>query len=544
MFSELAIKISADIKDFQKGLGEFESNLDKISKGIGNAGLNMTKFVTGPILALGGGLLALATKTGNFADRILDLEQITGMSTDAIQQFQNVAKIAGVETEAVTSASEKLTRQMSELETGTGKGAEALADLGIEFGDLEKMTPDQRMQNLIVALSEIVDPAERARIGTDLLRNSWRDIAPIVALGADGIAEARQAAIDMGAVMGNQALNDANNFRIGMENLKTEFMAAGQGIMNEFLPILTEDLMPFITDTVIPKLREFAEMIRNVFARFRELSPETQGNIVKFILLVAAIGPVLLIIAKLIAIVKGVIIVVKALSTALLFLNANPIGLIILGIAALIAIGVLLYKNWDTVKEFAIKTWEFIKGLLDTNIGKIVAILSGPIGIGLLIIANWELIRDKATEIFNKVKDTLKNIFTSIKDFILNIFSGIENGITNAINRVRKTIDDVLGFFKRTKETIDNFTSGAKDTLSNVGGFIKSKIPFMAEGGIVTAPTLAMIGEDRNPEMVIPLNKFASLTNNRQTNIYLDGREITRTIAPHMVDTLRTKLAY
>jgi hypothetical protein len=205
MFSELAIKISADIKDFQKGLGEFESNLDKISKGIGNAGLNMTKFVTGPILALGGGLLALATKTGNFADRILDLEQITGMSTDAIQQFQNVAKIAGVETEAVTSASEKLTRQMSELETGTGKGAEALADLGIEFGDLEKMTPDQRMQNLIVALSEIVDPAERARIGTDLLRNSWRDIAPIVALGADGIAEARQAAIDMGAVMGNRS---------------------------------------------------------------------------------------------------------------------------------------------------------------------------------------------------------------------------------------------------------------------------------------------------------------------------------------------------
>ena len=544
MFSELAIKISADIKDFQKGLGEFESNLDKISKGIGNAGLNMTKFVTGPILALGGGLLALATKTGNFADRILDLEQITGMSTDAIQQFQNVAKIAGVETEAVTSASEKLTRQMSELETGTGKGAEALADLGIKFGDLEKMTPDQRMQTLIESLSEIEDPAERARIGTDLLRNSWRDIAPIVALGADGIAEARQAAIDMGAVMGNQALNDANNFRIGMENLKTEFMAAGQGIMNEFLPILTEDLMPFITDTVIPKLREFAEMIRNVFARFRELSPETQGNIVKFILLVAAIGPVLLIIAKLIAIVKGVIIVVKALSTALLFLNANPIGLIILGIAALIAIGVLLYKNWDTVKEFAIKTWEFIKGLLDTNIGKIVAILSGPIGIGLLIIANWELIRDKATEIFNKVKDTLKNIFTSIKDFILNIFNSIENGITNAINRVKNIIEDVLGFFRRTKETIDNFTSGAKNTLSNVGGFIKSKIPFMAEGGIVTAPTLAMIGEDRNPEMVIPLNKFASLTNNRQTNIYLDGREITRTIAPHMVDTLRTKLAY
>jgi hypothetical protein len=342
MFSELAVKITAITKDFESSIKNAQKTMQDVGTTVNQVGKGMSTFVTGPIVALGAGFLALATQTGNYADRILDLNAITGMSTDAIQEFQNVAKVAGVSLESVTAASSKLTRQMTELQTGTGKNAEALAELGIEFTNLEKMSPDERMKTLIDALANIEDPANRARLGTDLLRNSWQDIAPIVALGSVEIDKARQATRDMGAVMGIDALNNANNFRIGMENLKTEFMAAGQGIMTEFIPILTDDLMPFIKDTVIPKLREFAEMISNVFARFRELSPETQATIGKIILLVAAIGPALQIISKLITI-------VKSLSAALLFLNANPVGAIITGIAALIAIGVLLYKNWDTV---------------------------------------------------------------------------------------------------------------------------------------------------------------------------------------------------
>jgi hypothetical protein len=342
MFSELAVKITAITKDFESSIKNAQKTMQDVGTTVNQVGKGMSTFVTGPIVALGAGFLALATQTGNYADRILDLSAITGMSTDAIQEFQNVAKIAGVSLESVTAASSKLTRQMTELQTGTGKNAEALAELGIEFTNLEKMSPDERMKTLIDALANIEDPANRARLGTDLLKNSWQDIAPIVALGSVEIDKARQATRDMGAVMGIDALNNANNFRIGMENLKTEFRAAGQGIMTEFIPILTDDLMPFIKNTVIPKLREFAEMISNVFARFRELSPETQATIGKIILLVAAIGPALQIISKLITI-------VKSLSAALLFLNANPVGAIIIGIAALIAIGVLLYKNWDTV---------------------------------------------------------------------------------------------------------------------------------------------------------------------------------------------------
>jgi hypothetical protein len=42
-------------------------------------------------------------------------------------------------------------------------------------------------------------------------------------------------------------------------------------------------------------------------------------------------------------------------------------------------------------------------------------------------------------------------------------------------------------------------------------GFDVPDIPMLAEGGIVTSPTLAMIGEGRGPEAVIPLSKMGSM---------------------------------
>jgi hypothetical protein len=47
--------------------------------------------------------------------------------------------------------------------------------------------------------------------------------------------------------------------------------------------------------------------------------------------------------------------------------------------------------------------------------------------------------------------------------------------------------------------------------LVNFGDIPQVKIPRLAEGGIVTGPTLAMIGEGREPEAVIPLSKLGSM---------------------------------
>jgi hypothetical protein len=86
-------------------------------------------------------------------------------------------------------------------------------------------------------------------------------------------------------------------------------------------------------------------------------------------------------------------VVTKALAAAFVFLT-SPIGLVILAIVALIAIGVLLYKNWDTVKEFAGVLW-----------------------------------------------DKVKDIFGKIGDFVGGVFKGIVNGAISMVNMVIKVIE-------------------------------------------------------------------------------------------------------
>jgi len=556
--NELFVKIGADFKELEKGLSNAQSKIADFGKATSKVGTSLTKNVTAPILAVGGGLLALGIKLGNTADRILDLNAITGMTTNAIQEWQFVTKEAGVSTEAVTNATQKLTKQMFALENDSGKASESFAKLGLNFEEFNNLSADARIETLIDRLSTIEDETERARIGTELLGGAWQDIAPIVALGSDAIANARQEARDMGAVMDGDALEAANNFRIQMEKLKTQFQVAGNEIGLKFLPILTDTLIPILQDNIIPLIDKVVQVIKVWVDRFMELDDKTKNIILAVIGVLVVLGPILIIVGKMITIfatvigvfktvvvvIGTIITVVKALGTALLFLLANPVGLIILGIVALVTAGILLYKNWEKVKEFAINIWEFLQGFLQTKLGVIAGLLTGPIGIGLLIIANWELIKEKAILIFNAISNTLKNIFTGVRDFILNIFLSISSGIMNQITKIKNAIDGVLSFFKKTKETIDKFAGGAKGVISSAGSLIKSSVPFLSEGGIITRPTLAMIGEGGESEAVIPLSKLDGLGGGREVHIYLDGREITRSVAPQMVDMLRTKLSY
>ena len=81
----------------------------------------------------------------------------------------------------------------------------------------------------------------------------------------------------------------------------------------------------------------------------------------------------------------------------------SPIFLIGLAIVGLIAIGVLLWKNWDKIKEFALKIWENIKNIIKEHWDMILAILLPVPGLAILIFRNWGKIKEKVSEILGAV---------------------------------------------------------------------------------------------------------------------------------------------
>ena len=188
-------------------------------------------------------------------------------------------------------------------------------------------------------------------------------------------------------------------------------------------------------------------------------------------------------------------------------MSANPIGLVIVAIAALIAIGVLLYRNWDTIREKVLALW----GSFSEKFPAIAEIVRNYIG--------------QVIEIWEKVKKT----FSSIIDFVKNVFAGewgaawesIKDAFGNAfgalVGLVKLPFNTIISMVNGVTSSINNALAKVKvpDWVPVLGGksidFRIPKIPQLAEGGIATRSTLANIGEGSEPEAVLPLSKLSSM---------------------------------
>jgi hypothetical protein len=161
---------------------------------------------------------------------------------------------------------------------------------------------------------------------------------------------------------------------------------------------------------------------------------------------------------------QATLVIVKAAQFALnLVMAANPITLVVLAIGALVAAFVLAYQKSETFRDA-------VNGLF------------GAIKTG--VIASVEFI---------------KGYLETVMGFYKSIFNGIATLWNNTIGKLSFTVPSwVPGF-------------GGK-------GFSVPKIPMLAEGGIVTGPTLAMIGE-KGPEAVVPLNR-GNIGGNITVNVY------------------------
>ena len=164
-----------------------------------------------------------------------------------------------------------------------------------------------------------------------------------------------------------------------------------------------------------------------------------------------------------------------AAMTALNF-AMGPIGLIIIGIAAAIAAGIIIWKNWDKVVEVFKKGLEAIKPVFET----VRDFLTGAL----------DSLKIKWDTIWNGMGDTVRLVWDGIKGYI-NLWIDALNFLIRGANQISIKVPSWVP------------KVGGKGFSFNI-----PEIPRLASGGIVRSPTLAMIGE-RGPEAVIPLNKAA-----------------------------------
>lgn len=235
------------------------------------------------------------------------------------------------------------------------------------------------------------------------------------------------------------SLQDSNG---ALEEVAKTMQDNNKGSLTELSSAL-EELGLKIYDVLKPSIANIIEAIQGFIDKLNNLSPAQQETIVKIGLLVAAIGPALLIIGKLITFAGNTVTAFSTVSTAIanaggvIALLTSPIGIAIAAITAIIAIGVTLYMNWDTIKEKAGQLMDSIK-------------------------EKWNGIKESTSEAWENVKTTVSDKWENIKTKTSETLTGIKEGISTSWDNVKS----------KTSETWENIKTGT----STAWGFIKGKI--------------------------------------------------------------------
>lgn len=213
---------------------------------------------------------------------------------------------------------------------------------------------------------------------------------------------------------------------------------------------------------------------------------------------------------KVLMLLKNAILIVKS---AMIIFNAvmfaNPIGLVIAAIAALIAIGVLLYKNWDLIKEKAAALWSWfsekcpwLANVFSSAFNNIVENVSSA----------WNRIKYHFTQVIDFVKNIFAGEWGKAWENVKNIFANIFGGL---VGLAKQPINAIISLINKAFSAIGSVSVSIPDWVPGMGGqtfgFEMPQIPMLANGGIVTKPTTALIGEGAESEAVLPLSKLESL---------------------------------
>ena len=231
---------------------------------------------------------------------------------------------------------------------------------------------------------------------------------------------------------------------------------------------------------------------------------------------------------------KAMTLAQKALNLAM---KMNPIGLVITLLLGLAATFVYLYKHCENFRNGVNAVWSNVKSIFKgfANFFKGAFSRDWTQTFGLLGI-QLNSFFGTVSAIWNGVK----GVFTGIITFLRGVFTGDWRSIFQGLADIVKSIFDMLGGI--IKAPINAAISGINMAIRGINGLsfdVPSwipgiggshfgvnlpTIPALAEGGIVTKATMALVGEGKEHEAVIPLSKLDKLVS-RSVEKVLNAKE-------------------
>jgi hypothetical protein len=393
------------------------------------------------------------------------LQNVTGANDQAVQSTEDWITKTSL---AISVADDQLRPALDSLVRGTGDVTKAQDLLTLAL-DISAGTGKD-----LGSVADALSKAFNGQLGP--LKKLDPALAGIIEQGG-GVDEIFA---QLSETFQGQAATAADTTAGKMENIKIRMDEMKESIGEAVLPIV-DDLMP-------------------AFTSISDWASKNTG-------LIVAIGTAIAGIAAAVLLTNGALAVYNALTALTAAANAvlatsftvlwvaTGVGIILAIIAALVVLEMkfgFLSDAVEGVKIMAEFMWNIVKegfNWVVNNWPLLLAVLAGPFGMAIAFVIKF---KDQIFDIIKSIIGFMVSAFSTIAETILAPFKAVFNGIAGLWN---STVG-ALGF------TVPSWVP------LGLGGktFEVPDIPVLGDGGIVTGPTLALIGE-RGPEAVIPLNR-------------------------------------
>ena len=442
----------------QVNLRAMSEQFKQIGTSLESAGRSM-RGLSAAAAAVATAIGAVTVKSAKWADDLTTMSKKYSIGTKELQKYSAAAELVDTDVETIAKSHVKLEKTMLTASKGTGTAADAFKALGVEVtnADGSLRDGDTVWQETIAALGKMENETERDAYAMTLMGKSAAELNPLIEDGGETYQKFAEtlAKYDLDFV-DQDMLDRANDFNDSLDTMKAIGMVAFQQLGTQLAAYLA------------PAMEKVVDVVGRLANWFSQLSPRTQTIIAGIAAVVAVVAPLLIGLGKVSFAISSIISLIATVGPAIVGIIAT-LGPIILIIGAVVAAGVLLYKNWDVIKAKAIA------------------------------------FKDAVIKTFNDFKTKVTTTFNSIKDAIV-------TPIQNAINKIKSIISTIKGWFPInigkifSNLKLPHFKLEGKFSLKDMT-VPKLSVDWYKTGGIFDSPSVIGVGE-AGPEAVVPLDKL------------------------------------
>ncbi len=283
------------LQNFKNYAGAAADKMKAFGSSMMSMGRTMSMYVTAPIVAAATALVALTDKAGQFADDILTMSQVTGISTDKLQELRLIASQINMPFETIATSMGKFTAKMVEAQKPTSDTAKLMSALFGKEWSTEKLKPiNEIFFDTIKVLGNFSDETLQSEAANKIFGRSFQDLLPLLRTTQKDYDALIKKFYERGLIFTEEQLRNMKTMGDEIALMKKDLEIRAYTFIERLIQNGTlKRLADIFENKVLPALEKVMEWIGKIADDFAKLSPERQEGLLKLVAFFALTGPLM-----------------------------------------------------------------------------------------------------------------------------------------------------------------------------------------------------------------------------------------------------------